>query len=179
MQRVIYGVLLITVLALSALPLASTEQVSAANVLPKIQFDSENYIGVVGSNISVSVMISNATGLFMYQVFIDFRPDLLNVESITQGNFLNRGGAIPTFWVPENGTPGLIKAFCSLARGNPPASGNGELFKITFSFKGTGITVLHLHDVHLYDQFASEMLFTTEDSVAMGGSSTNRWRIFI
>lgn len=174
MQRVSCGVLLVTVfmvLVLSALPLATIEQVSAANVLPKIHFDSESYLGFVGSNVNVSVMISNATGLFMYQVFIDFRQDLLNVESITQGDFLIRGGISITFWVSDSGTPGLIKAACALLRGGPPASGDGELFKITFSFKGSGITVLHLHDVHLYDQFASEMPFTTEDSVAMGGSA--------
>jgi hypothetical protein len=169
MRRVAFGVLLITVLALFALPSATMKQVSAADVLPKVQFELEKYIGAVGNNISVSVMISNATDLFVYQAFADFNSDILNVESITQGSFLNRGGEYTTFFLTDSDTPGLIKVGCGLLHGSPPASGDGELFKVTFGIKGAGSTALHLHDVILLDKFGTVMSFTTEDSVFMGG----------
>jgi len=126
---------------------------------PIVHFSHETYYGAVGENVIARIIISNAVDLFMYQVFIDYSPEILSVVNVTEGDLLRRGGAYTTFWIAvHNDTKGLVQVANSLLRGGQPVTGNGEAFEVTFKLIEAGTSALHLHDVVLANQFAAQIV---------------------
>jgi len=131
----------------------------------------------IGQTITLNIMISNVTDLFIWQAGMTFNPSVLqcipasnpsnvapNVTTtntiFTEGDFLKKGGT--TLWIPGWVTNGTIAAhMCSLLNSttNPatPQSGSGILATVTFKVIGSGDLDIHLTNVLLLNIEDSEI----------------------
>lgn len=147
--------LLFTILIISTLSsITTTKKVEAVTAYPVVSVSPRVSYGNVGENVNVSIVITNAVELFLYQVYVDYSPTMLSVVDITEGDLLRRGGAYTTFWrAVYNDTRGLAQIANSLLRGGQPVTGDGEAFRITFRINKSGGSALLLHDLSLQNQF--------------------------
>lgn len=141
-----------------------------------------------GDNITVSVMIANAINLWLFQVYINYSSDILeiprnttvtdetspNAYYIYEGNFLTRGSFF-TWWVPVvNNTLGEVWVWDTMVAPAPEVSGNGELFRIVFHVKKAGGSMLHLFNTALTTKYNVPIPHDVEDgaiaTVKMGFS---------
>ncbi len=54
----------------------------------------------MGNNFTVDVQIANVENLYGHEIDISFDPNVLEVLSVTQGDFLSQGGVDPVYWQP-------------------------------------------------------------------------------
>jgi len=159
-----------TILVLSVLsPLLVPRQAKAQSRYPIVSITPPSSFGAVDENLNVSIVVANVVGLFLYQVYIDYSPDVVSVVNITEGNLLQRGGAYTTFWraVYDN-SQGLVQVANSLLRGAQTVTGIGEAFIVTFKLNKAGGSLFHLHDVMLANQFGGQIIpvFTEDATVS-------------
>jgi hypothetical protein len=141
-----------------------------------------------GENVTVSVMIANAINLWLFQVYINYSQDVLEIPRNTtvpvetspdayyvyEGDFLRRG-SYTTFWVSQvNNTKGELRVWDSMLNPAPEVSGNGELFRVTFHVKKVGGSLIHLFNTALTTMYQVSVPHSTEDgaiaTVKMGFS---------
>jgi len=136
-----------------------------AQIYPTIYVTPDAVYSEVGKTFNVSVIISNVRNLFAFQVYFSFSNHVLEVTSIEEGQFLNRG-YYDTAWTPKiYNDKGYCAVWNSLFRGSPAASGSGELFKIIFKVKKPGGSVIHLYNTKLADPFQAKIEHNTKDGL--------------
>jgi hypothetical protein len=134
--------------------LLTTRRVGADIAYPTVSVSPAAQVAAVGEQVNVSIVISNAVDLFVYQVFVSYSPETLSVLGVTEGNLLKRAGAYETFCrAVFSNTGGLVQVANSLFRGAQPVTGGGEAFTITFTVNKPGGSALLVHDVAMKNQF--------------------------
>jgi hypothetical protein len=136
-------------------------------------------VATSGDYFNVSVMVVNVTGLWLFQTYVNYSPDILEIPRnasvpeetspyaywVYEGNFLKRG-AYTTFWVPQlNNTRGELRVWNSMLAPGPEASGSGELFTVTFRVKSSGMCCLDVCNVALATRNQTAIPHNTTDGV--------------
>jgi hypothetical protein len=120
------------------------------------------------TNFTVNISITDATNLYGFQFDLTYDPNILELVSFSEGNFLNRSGQDRTFCVaPNTTTQGLIDNFACSRIGSGSVSGNGVLANITFKLKVIAnlptTSSLVLSDVKLSDINSQPISATTQN----------------
>jgi hypothetical protein len=116
-----------------------------------IYVDPSTLTAPYSENFTVDIKIEDVTDLFGWQAWLKWDPQLLDVVTSTEGDFLKTGGS--TSWLPKmNQSEGWILV-CSTFTGQsiPGVSGSGTLANITFHGASLGECVLDLYDTKLFN----------------------------
>ena len=125
-----------------------------------------------GENFAVQVEVNNVKNLYTYEFRLSWNPSFLEVNSVTEGPFLNSEGTYLTYFqdkiynTPDSlGVSGYAYIACSLLGelATAAASGNGTLATIEFQTNEWGNTSLHLCATKLIDSLMVEISHETED----------------
>jgi len=110
-----------------------------------------------GSAVSVDVIATDFTDLYMYQVSIGFDQALLNYTGMVEGNYF---GSLPTDFdnADDSATPGLIEFIYGGPYGQSGVTGSGTLFTLNFATLAAGTSFLNF----------SDMLFLNSDPSGLG-----------
>lgn len=106
-------------------------------------------------NITVTGVVESQS-LYGWSVWISFNPQIINVDTATEGPFLDTSGYETLWLTPDmNNTSGKVKIGGLLRpteTGFPPngAVGDGVLVSITFKAVGSGTSSLHFDFTELY-----------------------------
>jgi len=112
-----------------------------------------NFIYVTNQNtVSVDVLISNVSNLNSYSVKIIFNNEVLSVQNISQGSFLNQNGAGTFFGTQPTHIQNFFTVNEAILGSDPPVSGAGTLFSITFQIQAAGISNILVDNVLLRDK---------------------------
>lgn len=131
-------------------------QALAAN--PVLSLQSTPTPGVLGSSVSVDVLISGISDLYAYQFSLAFNPALLQFSSASEGAFLPGGGT--TFWSAgsvDNSLGQISFTANSLIGSIPGVSGDGVLARFNFQVAGVGSSALNFSDVLLLNAQLAEL----------------------
>lgn len=101
-----------------------------------------------GGTFNVDVTIADVSNLFAWQFLMHFDTNVLQVNNVTEGPFLNSLGLETDFLLATNNTVGYIIAGCLFKIPLPEygASGDGVLATITFTVTGRGTITLEFDD---------------------------------
>ena len=112
----------------------------------------------VGDTVTVDVVNENAENLYGYQFDVNYDPDVLEFQSVEEGDLLKLDGA-PTYCLNYNlDNPGIVKDVVCLRLGPVgEVSGSGILSKITFISKSRGRSDIELTNVKLSDEDANAL----------------------
>jgi ABC-type transport system substrate-binding protein len=104
----------------------------------------------IGQTFDVNITVTNATDLYLWVFSIRWNPATLEFMSMTEGDFLSRGGSTTGILIQSvNQTMGYLKeAACSLLGNLPGVNGTGNLATITFKSKAPGLSLL---DIYFHD----------------------------
>ena len=94
----------------------------------------------VGSQVTVTVQISNVVDLFGVAFDLFFDPDILEFVSVSEGGFLNSDGDIPPPDTAVNPAGDLIVGYARLP--SVGVSGSGDLLSFTFNSLAGGTSTL-------------------------------------
>ncbi len=89
----------------------------------------------VGEDVTVDVLIFNASDLYGFQFNLNYDPNILEFKNATEGTFLNENGDADTLHLPpSNPSPGLIKNAVCVRKGQiGGVDGDGILETLTFT----------------------------------------------
>jgi len=126
---------------------------------PTVKIDPDETGVLVGGTFSVTIGISDAHDLGLFQFDLRFDPELLRVDRVMLGEFLASTGREPWHEVvhPQDGVVRL-DAF-SLPPGTGP-DGQGDLAHVSLIALDSGESDLHLENVRLMDTQAVDQVPT-------------------
>jgi hypothetical protein len=113
---------------------------------------------VVGTPVSLSLLISDIADLFAFQFSLSYNPALLQLTSVSEGAFLATGG--PTFFDggTVNNTTGTVSfLFDSLIGAVPGVTGSGVLAQMQFTTVAAGVSALSFSDVLFLDSSSADI----------------------
>jgi hypothetical protein len=113
---------------------------------------------LVGSPLTVDLLVSGISDLYAYQFSLSYNPALLQLTSVTEGAFLAAGG--PTFFDggTVNNTTGTVSfLFDSLIGAVPGVTGSGVLASMQFTTVAVGASALTFADVLFLDASSSDI----------------------
>jgi len=104
----------------------------------------------VSEDFTVDINIEDVIGLYAWQAWLRWDPNLLDVVDVTEGDFLKASG--PTLWsCVTNQSEGWIFVYSYLEPGYPVVSGGGTLANVTFHGIKHGECVLDLYNTRLFN----------------------------
>jgi hypothetical protein len=119
-----------------------------ASAVPTLSLSASPSPAVLGSPVSVNVVIGDITNLYAYQFSLAFNPALLQATAVTEGSFLATGGTTFFDGGTINNAAGTISfSFDSLIGALPGVNGGGVLASIAFNTVGVGTSALTFSDV--------------------------------
>jgi len=95
---------------------------------------------VAGETITIDMWVSNAVDVYAFDVTLTYDPAVLQLDSWAYGGFIS--GLFP---MEQTNQPGFLK-IAAAKMGQPGASGEGSLLRLTFSAVGLGETELTITD---------------------------------
>lgn len=121
-----------------------------------------------GNNVSLDVVVDNATDLGAYQFELSFAPSVLSFVSVLDGPFLGSTGRTVQCFPPSIDAPaGIVRFACATFGASPPGpGGSGVLAQLTFSTTCDGTSPLTLDSVSLSTPLGAGMA-----AQAQGGSA--------
>ena len=124
-------------------------QVGSAQAPALVSISPEYQMVHQTQEFTVQVRIDDVQALYGFDVLLSFPPDLLEVLSVTDENFLAPGLGGPLF----NNDAGTVQVIHSQVNPDEPASGSGALFTVVFraDAEGANATLL-LNSVTLSDR---------------------------
>jgi len=118
-----------------------------------------------GETFNVSIICSNVESLYLYQIFLNFSKEILEIVNITRGDFLSRG-MYGTFWHSKwYNDEGYAQVWESMLFPDPPVDGTGELFNVTFKVKKAGSCKLRFYSTQLVNPYVVLLPHETRDGV--------------
>ena len=157
------GTLLAAALALGAVPSAhalATLSVSAPATT------------LVGSPLTVNVLISGITDLFGYQFSLAYNPAVLRATNVAEGAFLATAGTTYFIGGTIDNTAGSVSAVADALIGPVPgAGGSGTLVTLSFDVTGPGTSTLVFSDVQLLSSSAADIPFTISNGTVTATSA--------
>jgi general secretion pathway protein D len=139
---------------------------------PIISVDPSTPDPTVGQNFTVAVDISNVTDLYAFQFDLGFDPNIVEVDSVTEGPFLTGGGS--TFFVPgtiDNVGGSVSDNADTLLTAISGVSGSGTLAVFDLTALAPGSSSLSAFNTIFLDSSLSEIDTTVQaGSVTVPGS---------
>ncbi|MBS7620888.1 hypothetical protein KEJ32_02025 [Candidatus Bathyarchaeota archaeon] len=105
--------------------------------------------GAIGQHITINISISNVADLYGWQVKLEWNPQVLNFNSVTEGSFLKNHGQ--TFFSQKFSETGSLVLDCTLIGDVQGISGSGTLATVEFYVKEEGTSQLRLSETFLVD----------------------------
>ena len=106
----------------------------------------------VGDAFTLNLIVEDITDLAGWQLHITFNPAVLKAVSVSEGNFLSKGGGGTFFQGGSiNNTTGAITGLIAARTSVGGVNGTGTLLLINFEAKAVGEGDLTLHEVKLGD----------------------------
>ena len=105
----------------------------------------------INDSFTVNVDVADMEDLYRWDFFMSWDPILLNVTSVTEGDFLKEQPEGTSFFSEIHNEEGYTYANCSTVGSHPGVNGNGTLATITFVVKDIGACDLTLYDTYLLD----------------------------
>ena len=129
----------------------------------------------VGDTLTLRLSADNMTDLAGWQADLVFDPDVLKVNSVTEGNFLKQGGGRTHF---RKGTidnqKGKIAGISSTRISQGGIDGEGTLLSVTFTAKTVGETRVALREFQAGSNLGKTILSRSPDTIiTVGGPSTS------
>lgn len=154
----------ITRLFASALTAAAISCVSLGSAVAAPVFSITGPPSVsVGSTFGLSVVATDVTDLYAYQLDVTFDPTLFQATGVSQGGFLPSGGT--TFFdggTIDNVLGTISFVFDTLLGPGPGVSGGGELVALSFTSIGSGIGTFGLANVIALDSALNDIPVGTQ-----------------
>jgi general secretion pathway protein D len=90
-----------------------------------------------GSSFALNVVLANGQDISTVPVEISYDPKVMEFQSVTPGDFLNRDGQ-PVTLVHRDDPPGRLVINAQRPPGSAGVSGNGTVYRLTFTAKAKG-----------------------------------------
>jgi general secretion pathway protein D len=110
--------------------------------LAQLRFEPAATAQTVGSTFNVQLVVNNVRDLYSAPMQVGFDPKVLQVMSVSAGDFLSRDGQPVALVHRENADTGTITMNATRPPGTGGVTGNGVLFTFTFQAKGPGASTL-------------------------------------
>jgi general secretion pathway protein D len=154
---------LVVVAAFAVAPL------TAAHAIPTLLFSSPSgNLHPAGSKFTVDVVASGFTDLYAYQFSVNFNPAVLNILGVTEGPFLQTGGA--TFFdsgTIDNTAGTLSFTFDTLISAVSGVTGSDVLAHLNLTALSAGSSTLALTDVLALDSLLNTITVTTQATTSV------------
>ncbi|MDB5748514.1 MAG: sorting protein [Massilia sp.] len=129
-----------------------------AHAVPTLSVVATPDPALVGSQVDLSVLVSDISDLYTYQFTLTFDPGLLRVTTVTEGAFLGSAGTTFGDTGSIDNTNGTISfLFNTLIGQVPGASGSGSLALISFEALGAGSSALAFSDLLFLDSALADI----------------------
>jgi hypothetical protein len=134
-----------------------------------IYIDPQYSTASVGQPFSIDMRITDAVDVYGWQIRLKWNPMILDVVSVTEGNFLRSGGGNTIWPAPYiNQAEGWVFFGCALMAPSDPVSGSGTLATVTFVGTGEGSGTLEImtdypYRTKLIDRDANPIPFSTSN----------------
>lgn len=136
--------------------------VTGASAAPTVSFMASPNPGVVGSPLSVDVLITDVTDLSAFGFSVNFDHTVLQLTgSLSEGPFLSSDGGATIFDGGNNSVEGQISSVFGLLLGPSGVTGDGVLGHVNFTVLQAGSSQLSLSDVMFFDSILDEIQVTT------------------
>jgi len=114
------------------------------------------------STVSADIMIDNVTNLAAYEFKLNYSPDVIEINDIQEGGFLETTGRTLQVLEPQIDNAAGEASFGAFTLGSTPLgpNGSGKLATITFTTKNSGSTILDLNSVQATDPSANLLTIT-------------------
>jgi hypothetical protein len=118
-----------------------------------------------GESFDIAVTIKRAENVYSWQFKLSWDPTILELQEVSEGNFLKQGVYPTTFQEYVDNEAGNLVVVCFFLGDNRAwsANGDGTLATVTFYVKDTGYTPLLLYDTELLDYDYHKLPHTSED----------------
>jgi hypothetical protein len=151
--------------------LQKTSYTKATSSEPIIYITPSKASAKVGESFSINVSIVYATDVFAWEFFLKWEPYSIFsytevfLVTVTEGDFLKRGGS--TFFAKRIELPpeGRMQVGCTLLGKVPGVNGSGTLATLTFQVREEGSTTLSLYSTKLLDSNLKLISHTVEDGL--------------
>src|SRR5262249_26305571 len=110
---------------------------SPTNNQLSLRLDPGNLSPGQGSSFALNVVLANGLDIATIPVEISYDPKVLEFQSVTPGDFLNRDGQ-PVTLVHRTDPPGRLVTNAQRPPGSAGVSGNGTVYRLTFVAKAKG-----------------------------------------
>jgi len=134
----------------------------AAMAVPVLTVTPSANPAVVGTPLSIDVLIADVTDLYAYQFSLNFNPAVLQVTAATEGPFLTAGGATTYFNGGNfNNAAGSIDfTFDAIIGNDPGATGGGLLVSYSFNVLAAGTSLLGFSNAIFLNSALAEITVT-------------------
>jgi len=102
-----------------------------------LRLDPGNLASGQGSSFALNVVLANGQDISSIPVEISYDPKVLQFQSVTPGDFLNRDGQ-PVTLVNRDDPPGRLVINAQRPPGSAGVSGNGTIYRLMFTAKAKG-----------------------------------------
>jgi hypothetical protein len=131
---------------------------AAASPVTTIKVNPTTSVASVGESFTVEIKIEDVEDLYSWEFRLRWSGSLLNVTSVTEGDFLSRAGVRATYFVPKifngpdpKGVSNYVYATCTLLGKVTGEYASGTLATITFLVEAEGDSVLDIYGTLMYD----------------------------
>ena len=155
------GIILMLVL-IGMISLVFSVQLAKSETLPEIFITPEESTANIGETFTVNVNISDAEGVFSWEIKVRFDPTILVVSDYESGGFLEQAGSTLPIKFVNYSYMGYVILGLTLSQPGS-ANGNGTLAKITFKVLSPGYSPIQLYDTLLYNEELTEIPHKTSD----------------
>jgi hypothetical protein len=147
--------------------------VVAAGSDPSILVSPASNTVILGNSFQISINVTAVTNFYGYDINFTYDDTVLNCTSVSVGTlFSSASGGYLTFVNVVNNTAGWIHYVATLADGDLPITGSGNILNINFNSTGIGTSALTLQSVTLEDNATNVISCTiTNGSVTVKGPS--------
>ncbi|MCW3983827.1 MAG: cohesin domain-containing protein [Candidatus Bathyarchaeota archaeon] len=154
-SKKIISIALVLLLAIS-IPFASINGVLAAPTGAVALGNPSGTLLPVGSTFTVSGTITGASDIWQW-VFtnVNWNPAVLSLTSVSEGSFLNAGGATFYAAAPADNVHGKLPEVSSTRMSATTASGSGTLVTLTFQVIGYGSSAITVESATYSDTSAN------------------------
>jgi len=104
-----------------------------------------------GSEFTLTAQVANIEKLYSAPLFVNYDPALLELVTVTEGDFLSQFGQTTVFSFSPNAETGQVVIGYKQGVGGSGASGGGALFNLKFRSKAAGESRVELNRINFRD----------------------------
>jgi len=117
---------------------------------PSLSFTGDTKIKT-GTEFTLTAQVANIEKLYSAPLFVTYDPALLELVTVTEGDFLAQFGQATVFSFSPNAVAGQVVIGYKQGVGGSGASGGGALFNLKFRSKAAGAAKVELNRINFRD----------------------------